>query len=151
SYQKAEVNAIVDYIRDLSEDYTPNVHIAPGNAERGKQLVGSIGCLACHQLNDSGQTRGRWTMAPDLSTVGSKVSKEWLVSWLKNPRHYWEGTTMPSLRLSDAEISDISAYLLSKRNPEFDEAKAHETDTDTQRKVLRMYLMRDPKMAPATN
>lgn len=150
NYQKAEVNALVDYVWNLSETYTPNVHLGLGNAERGKELFGTIGCLGCHQVNDFERHRGRFGQAPDLSTVGSKVSKDWLVSWLKNPRHYWAETTMPSLRLSDSEVSDLAAFLMGKKNPEFEAAKAVETDLETETKVLKMYLIRDPKMAPAT-
>lgn len=150
SHQKAEVNAIVDYIDGLSENYTPNAQIGLGNAERGKELFGSIGCLGCHQVNDFERHRGRFGQAPDLSTVGSKVSKAWLVTWLKNPKHYWADTTMPSLRLSDSEVGDIAAYLMTKKNPEFDGMKPVETTEEAQRNVLKLYVARDPKMAPAT-
>ncbi len=57
---------------------------------------------------------------------------------------------MPSLRLTDSEVSDLSAYLLSKRNPQFDQLEVGEPDFEVQKKVLSLYLMRDPKMAPAT-
>lgn len=149
-HQKAEVNAIVDYILQGSEDYSPNVRMGSGNADRGKQIFGTVGCLACHQVNDFEKHQGRFGQAPDLSTVGSKVSKDWLTSWLKNPRHYWAETTMPSLRLSESEIADVAAYLLTKKNTEFEVATPVETSEEAQRKVLKLYLMRDPKMAPAT-
>lgn len=149
-YQKAEVNALVDYVLSLSDGYEPNVHIGLGNADRGKELFGTIGCLGCHQVADFERHRGRFGQAPDLSTVGSKVSKDWLVSWLKNPRHYWAETTMPSLRLTDGEVSDLAAFLMSKKNPEFEAATPVETDEESQKAVLKMYLMRDPRMAPAT-
>lgn len=149
-FQEAEVQAITDYLLSLSEDYDAPSAGSVGSEERGKELVGSIGCLGCHQVDDFGQTRGRWTMAPDLSTVGSKVNKSWLFSWVKNPRHYWAETTMPSLRLSDSEAADITAYLLSKKNPEFEQAEAGMADLEVQKKVLRLYLLRDPKLAPVT-
>jgi mono/diheme cytochrome c family protein len=57
---------------------------------------------------------------------------------------------MPSLRLSDGEIGDLSAYLLSKRNEEFEKLEVGTPDFETQKKVLKLYLLRDPKMAPAT-
>ena len=149
-YQDAELNALSDYILAESEDYKPNFYTSLGSKERGKELFGVVGCLGCHQIDDFARTRGRWTQAPDLSTVGSKVSKDWLMSWLKNPKHYWEETLMPSLRLSDGEIGDLSAYLLSKRNEAFEKLEPTQTDIETQKKVLKLYLMRDPKMAPAT-
>jgi len=150
-YNEAEIHAIADFLIQNSDSYSPDQKGGPGNVEHGKQLVGTLGCLGCHQVNDFGQARGRWTAAPDLSTVGSKVSSEWLNSWLKNPRHYWEGTIMPSLRLDDSEIRDIAAYLLTKRNPEFESAQTGTADPEVQKKVLKLYYLRDPKMAPVTN
>ncbi len=148
-FQDAEINAITDYVLNISEEYTPTVKLPLGNAERGKALFGSVGCLGCHGIDD--YQRVRYGMAPDLTTVGSKVTKEWIVDWIRYPRHYMESTTMPDLRLSDQEASDIAAYLLSKKNPDFDVAKPVATDIETQKKVLRMYLMRDPKLAPNTD
>lgn len=151
-YQEAELQAVADYLYKISDNYAPNVSLPVGNAQHGKELFGSIGCLGCHQVDDfGGEARRRFNPAPDLSTVGSKVTRQWLQSWLRNPRHYWAETTMPSLRLTDAEISDISAYLLSKRNTEFEKLAAGKSDVDAQKEVLRLYLMRDPKLAPATS
>ncbi len=150
-FQEAELFAITDYLLTESENYTPNVNLGLGSAERGKELFKSVGCLGCHQVDDFGRDRGRYTQAPDLSTVGSKVSKEWLTSWLRNPRHYWAETTMPSLRLSDGEIGDLAAFLLGKKNTEFEGKATGTANLESQKKVLRLYLMRDPKLAPVTN
>ncbi|MFH1110382.1 MAG: hypothetical protein V1790_14470 [Planctomycetota bacterium] len=51
--------------------------------------------------------------APELSGIGSKVSFDWLYSWLIEPTHYAPDTKMPGLRLSPAEAADIAAYLLT--------------------------------------
>lgn len=150
AYNEAEIHALTDYILSLSDDYKPDYSVSLGNVQKGKELFGTVGCLACHQINDYPKHRGRWTQAPDLSTVGSKVTKDWLTSWLKNPRHYWEGTTMPSLRLSDGEISDLTAFLLSHKNEKFEQEVAGNPDLEMQKKVLRLYYLRDPKLAPAT-
>lgn len=151
AYQEAELFAISDYILSLSEDYKPSYYApAGGSAERGKNVFYSVGCLGCHGMDDFPEGRRKFGAAPDLSTVGSKVNREWLGQWLKNPRHYWKDTAMPSLRLTDSEIADVSAYLLSKKNPQFEQLEVGESDFETQKKVLSLYLMRDPKMAPAT-
>jgi mono/diheme cytochrome c family protein len=151
-YQEAELFAVADYILSLSEDYKPS-YTAPagGNVERGRNLFYAVGCLGCHGMDEFPEGRRRFGAAPDLSTVGSKVNREWLGQWLKNPRHYWKDTAMPALRLSDTEISDLSAYLLSKKNPQFEKLEVGEPDFEVQKKVLSLYLMRDPKMAPATS
>ncbi len=151
SYNEAEVQAISDFLLDESESYEPDVHGSIGSVERGKALFKEVGCLGCHQVSDFGQSRGRYTMAPDLSTIGSKVSKDWLLSWITNPSHFWSETTMPNLRLTREEAGDIAAFLLSKKNPEFEQAAVKPPDPEVQKKVLRLYLMRDPKMAPVTD
>ena len=150
AFQEAEIFAATDFLLGASEDYAPNHAVPAGNAEAGKALFGKVGCLGCHSLADYG-VKNRFGQAPNLDTVGSKVTAPWLSSWLKNPRHYWAGTTMPSLRLSDREIGDLTAYLMSKKNPQFEAAEVGSTDTDTQKKVLRLYMMRDPKLAPVTS
>jgi len=151
AYQEAEAQAITDYVLSLSDEYRPSHTGQLGNAARGKEVFGTVGCLGCHNMDDYERKLGRFSLAPDLSTVGSKVNKDWLYSWLKNPKHYWSETTMPSLRLTDSEIADLTAYLSGKHNAEFDAQEAGTVDVEMQKKVLGLYLLRDPKFAPATD
>ncbi|MEE9295995.1 MAG: c-type cytochrome, partial [Phycisphaerae bacterium] len=53
--------------------------------------------------------------APELSSMGSKVSRPWLFAWLKDPAGYYAGTRMPSLRLTDQEAIDLTEYMLTLR------------------------------------
>ncbi|HEX5137297.1 MAG TPA: c-type cytochrome [Planctomycetota bacterium] len=57
---------------------------------------------------------------PNLAGIASKVTPEWLVAWLKNPRGYWHDTNMPDLRLADQEALDIAAFLMTKRHTAFE-------------------------------
>ncbi|MCH7873521.1 MAG: c-type cytochrome, partial [Planctomycetes bacterium] len=59
--------------------------------------------------------------APDLSGIGSKVSFEWLYSWIVEPTHYAPDTKMPSLRLTPGEAADIVAYLMTLTNGDFEQ------------------------------
>lgn len=151
AYQEAELFAISEYLLTLSQDYKPEYR-APsgGNIEKGRNLFYAVGCLGCHGMDEFPQGRKRFGAGPDLSTVGSKLDRNWLGQWLKNPQHYWSETAMPSLRLSDGEVADLTAYLLSKKNSQFEQLEVGEADFESQKKVLELYLMRDPKMAPAT-
>lgn len=120
--------------------------------ERGKKLVGSVGCLGCHASADFprknpddptafGYKDPRVPMfGPELNQMGSKVTNEWLVSWLINPKHYYEGTAMPSLRLTEQEASDIASYLLSKKNERFDSLEPPQADDKVRDKVVLAYL-----------
>ncbi|RMF91397.1 MAG: hypothetical protein D6736_05295, partial [Nitrospinota bacterium] len=88
-----------------------------GDAENGKAIFESIGCLGCHAINGKGGTFG-----PDLGQVGSKVNAQWLFNWIKDPRRYDSHTKMPRLPLTDAQIRDVVAYLTSLGTPSEDPA-----------------------------
>jgi cbb3-type cytochrome oxidase cytochrome c subunit len=57
--------------------------------------------------------------APELSGIGSKVSAEWLYSWLLNPAQFAPDTKMPNMRLAPDEAADLTAYLMSLRQDGF--------------------------------
>jgi mono/diheme cytochrome c family protein len=50
---------------------------------------------------------------PSLAHIADKTTREWIYTWLKDPQAYAASTTMPNYKLSDADASDISAYLVS--------------------------------------
>jgi len=103
-------------------------------------------CIACHditmpadlkELQPDRATMAAWSarnptasggwkarmsrrQGPDLTGLGSKVDPAWLVGWLKNPSGYWHDTSMPDLRLTDQEVLDVAAFLMSLRNEKFD-------------------------------
>jgi len=94
---------------------------------RGRQLLAEFHCVGCHRL----QGVERPTMlGPDLTSIGTKVSREWLYKWLKEPRTIVDssGTVvingyeteeeprMPKFRLTEQELRDLSAYLSSLRD-----------------------------------
>ncbi|MHC4093155.1 MAG: hypothetical protein ACYSVY_23290, partial [Planctomycetota bacterium] len=60
---------------------------------------------------------------PELSAVGSKVSVEWLYSWLRDPQGYSSDTKMPRLRLSEQEALDLATYLHALEHDEFDDGE----------------------------
>lgn len=122
--EDVEAAAIGAYLYHHSAEFTPDEIKAKGDAATGEDLVKKVGCLGCHGLDNIKVNE----FAPDLSAIGSKVSLAWLADWLKNPKHYWPETHMPSLRLTDQEAADIAAYLLSKKNARFDAMSELEPD-----------------------
>jgi cytochrome c len=80
------------------------------------------GCFACHNLAPYGEEAtaadpvlarsGENEHGPNLRGVATKVTKDWLFHWLKDPTQYWADTRMPNLRLSDQEAADITAYIM---------------------------------------
>ncbi|MBI4826479.1 MAG: c-type cytochrome [Nitrospirae bacterium] len=77
---------------------------------QGRRLFMEKNCIGCHKL--SGYERPE-RIAPALTLIGSKVSGEWLRSWLKDPQDYLPDSKMPRFRLSDEEIGYVADYLMS--------------------------------------
>ncbi|MEE9218171.1 MAG: c-type cytochrome [Acidobacteriota bacterium] len=140
-----EIDAMVGYLYQNSQAFEPISGPARGNPRRGLQVIESVGCLGCHRLADHPQpTRDNWhrrTFGPELSGLGSKTTYEWLYSWLKNPKHYWSETRMPSLRLNDQEAADTAAYLASLRATGFDAAPVPELDTELLDEIMLGFLI----------
>ena len=110
-----------------------------GDATRGKQVVETVGCLACHAVGENTKIREvrgtSYDIAPELTRVGSKVNADWLYNWVKNPRNYNPTTKMPSLRLTDQEARDVTAYLMTLRDPRSIETR--ELDLSSERTIER--------------
>lgn len=93
---------------------------------RGRQLLARFNCVGCHRLQEIDRAP---MLGPDLTNVGTKVSREWLYKWLKEPRtvvgssgtvnangYETEGEPrMPQFRLSEPELRALSSYLSSLR------------------------------------
>jgi mono/diheme cytochrome c family protein len=89
---------------------------------RGRELLAELNCQGCHRL--PGISRPAM-LGPDLTNVGTKVSREWIYKWLKEPRtlvdkdgnvtvngyEAAEEPRMPKFRLTEAELRGLSAYL----------------------------------------
>lgn len=114
SLNDGDAMAVTAYLMEMSEkNYVLPEKFSGGDADSGKNLFETVGCLACHERDDKGEVFG-----PNLNKVGSKVSPDWLISWLSNPKHYNDKSIMPNLRLTPAQASDITAYLLTGSQPE---------------------------------
>ncbi|RMF93541.1 MAG: hypothetical protein D6736_01615, partial [Nitrospinota bacterium] len=116
-FSPAEAEAVAAYLLDASTPFDMLPLPPGGDAENGKAIFESIGCLGCHAINGKGGTFG-----PDLGQVGSKVNAQWLFNWIKDPRRYDPHTKMPRLPLTDAQIRDVVAYLASLGTPSEDPA-----------------------------
>ena len=124
-----EVQAMVSYLFANSTAYPMASIPVAGDAARGEELVASVGCMACHQSPE--ETAGsdtrtaasiqdlRRQFGPNFQGLGSKTSAQWVYNWLKDPSSYHPGTRMPSLRLTDQEAADITAYLMGSTDAAF--------------------------------
>jgi cytochrome c551/c552 len=61
-----------------------------GDANHGKELFKSLGCLGCHSINGSAIDMRNQPLGGDfaanLSRVGEKANYEYIVRWVHNPR-----------------------------------------------------------------
>ena len=142
----AEANAAVAYLMEKSERAS---YPAPpkGDLEAGRKTFESIGCLACHRVGDDKRGLDALEMAsfrthgPNLDGTGSKVYAGWLHAWIKNPKAYWHDTKMPSLRLTDKEAADVTAYLMSLKNEGFEARERPPLDPSLRDALVRDYLL----------
>jgi mono/diheme cytochrome c family protein len=98
------------------------------DAPHGKALFDAKGCIACHQVNGNGGDVGPslTTQVPEFpqgTWVGDKLKGNWIYQWLLNPQALVPDTLEPNLGLSDQEALDLTAYLLTLKNPDFQEKK----------------------------
>jgi nitric oxide reductase subunit C len=75
---------------------------------KGQQVYQTYGCSACHMINGIGGTTG-----PELTTVGSRRDRAWLIGHFKAPRKFVPNSAMPVIAASDAELEQLTAYMLT--------------------------------------
>ncbi|MCR9203450.1 MAG: c-type cytochrome [Halobacteriovoraceae bacterium] len=138
----AEVNAMAEFIWDKSKSYKPFMKYTGGDVNKGKELTATVGCMGCHGVQGSEEVSEKINAyaGPFLYGTGSKVDPDWLVSWLKKPDHYQADTIMPSFRLTDKEVNDIAAYLLTLKNKKFEGYKFEGMDRKSRDEILLAYL-----------
>lgn len=147
----AEVNAMGEFLFDKNDDsYRVEYRYAGGDTENGKELISSVGCIACHQVEGIESSIKVGSMkGPYLTGTGSKVDKNWLVQWLKKPNHYQADTIMPSFRLTDKEANDMAAYLMSLKNETFEAKRFTNLDKDLRDEILLEYFVAFDTIAAA--
>ena len=107
--------AFLDWVSKVDTNgWPPKPILATAAGVAGKPLTAgqlvyqSQGCSSCHSINGIGGT-----MAPDLTKVGSKRDHDWLFGHFKDPQKYVKNSAMPPVTLSDEEIGQLTAYMLT--------------------------------------
>ncbi|UCC72784.1 MAG: c-type cytochrome [Gemmatimonadota bacterium] len=87
--------------------YSVQFFAETGDPERGEQLLGSKGCLACHSLGGAGEEK-----APDLDEVRGMSSPAEVIASLWSHSALMESAgTDPWPTFSSEEIADVAAFL----------------------------------------
>jgi mono/diheme cytochrome c family protein len=79
-------------------------------AEEGKALYEQK-CKVCHSIGGAGGKMAEKGGA--LDGVGSKRDAAWLTKYLTDPKSVLPDAKMPKMKMSDAELADYVAYMLS--------------------------------------
>jgi mono/diheme cytochrome c family protein len=154
-YQDAEIHSIVTYLFAKSTHRSWPAPAAAGDAGRGKQIVNSVGCMACHVdtewVKDEKSGAMRLARRDDfplernfgfnLTGVGTKTHAAWIYNWVKNPKSYYADAPMPSLRLTDQEAADVTAYLTSLTKPQFMTTPIRPPDPAAVHDLAKGYLI----------
>jgi mono/diheme cytochrome c family protein/cytochrome c1 len=127
SLTDAEINTLADYIMTvyqspkIDRESMPLTGYSSGQIELGKQLYYSkYGCQACHII-DTKQDKGY--IGPTLTRAGSRLTAAWIYNWLKDPQALRPGTQEPKRNLSDDDARALTAFLISQKGRETQEAK----------------------------
>ena len=105
-----EIEALSAFL--LAQPREPALEVvdwSQADVEKGGEIFRRSRCVTCHSVNGRGGT-----LAPELTHVGSKVSRDWLYSWIRDPQRWQPKTLMPRFRFEDDEVRDLSAYLASE-------------------------------------
>ncbi|MBI3919878.1 MAG: c-type cytochrome [Armatimonadetes bacterium] len=87
---------------------------AASHLSSGKRLFDLAGCFGCHE------TKGYESapkFGPSLSHVASKLTPEWAVAWVQDPRSFSPNTRMPHFYFSEAQARAVVAYLWQHSTP----------------------------------
>ncbi|MBC8351436.1 MAG: c-type cytochrome [Planctomycetes bacterium] len=113
SLSESDADAIAAYLFDQSKPVKRRpVDKKKPDLGRGKLLLLTTGCLACHQLGDVG-TSGQFG-GGDLAAIASKRPRSFFAHWLAAPQELNPQHRMPLFELSKDERRDLSAHLSTR-------------------------------------
>jgi mono/diheme cytochrome c family protein len=98
------------------------------SATEGERLVDTLGCLACHRVNDLGQLA--LFGGGDLTRVADKRPEDFFGRWLTKPEEVNRAHRMPTFKLDAIEWADLAEYLSNLKGTGAEKKKPAKLDTD---------------------
>jgi len=163
----SEIYAMTEYLFNVNENKKNNSSKYLGNVTSGEELFSKVGCMGCHVVNNDNKDykhknlpyeplvsehgydiaeMDRYELlknqGPNLIGIGSKADAEWIYNWIKDPSKYYPETRMPNLRLSHNEATDITAYLLTLKNTEFEESASIGYDKNQINEIAKGWMLK---------
>ena len=105
----ADVIAFLTWVNGIdTNNWPPKPMVAAATGVKpGEDLFKAQGCSACHRIGGVGGTIG-----PDLSGVGRRRGKAWILQQLTDPKSHDPNSIMPSFaKLPQRDRDDIADYL----------------------------------------
>jgi mono/diheme cytochrome c family protein len=86
----------------------------PDAVTQGEVRFRQMFCSTCHALavTRAGETKLiGGDIGPELTKVGSKVNRDWLIAWLRDPQAYLPHSKMPRYEWSDEDLYRVTRYI----------------------------------------
>jgi len=115
-FSEEEASAIADYLFSMTQEYRidyPEDEINWDLADKGRAFWGQSRCSICHPTGGIGGSF-KEIYAPDLGFAGSKINRNWLYNWLKDPKSKFLQTKMPRFRFTDDQIWALVEFIMSE-------------------------------------
>ncbi len=77
----------------------------PVSVASGKKIYETKSCTTCHSIDGVGGVVG-----PDLTTVGLRRNKKWIIQHFVNPRYLVADSIMPDFPYSKSELESLALY-----------------------------------------
>lgn len=99
----------------------PDRRVVDGDPQRGRQLIGEVGCGVCHRIPGVDGANG--IVGPSLDGVGRRnllagvlPNRPGLMArWVRDAPSLRPETGMPEMPLSEEQAEDVAAYLYTLR------------------------------------
>jgi mono/diheme cytochrome c family protein len=98
----------------------------------GYEILTEKTCTGCHLLE--GKKKSQFH-GPNLLGINSKVNKDWLTIWLKEPKNYLPASRMANFLLKKKEIDAVAVFLLNQNLPE-EITEAFYKDSEAEQTIL---------------
>jgi mono/diheme cytochrome c family protein len=123
---KEQAKDIAAYLVPDADGPASTTAVAKADLGKGRQLLESKGCGACHAMTGVAAVPSSnppamgakefdraHKLAPDLRFARDRMSADKMIAWLKDPKAVKADSAMPKIALTDAEIVDVAGYLLT--------------------------------------
>ncbi len=122
--KEEELRALSAYLSSLRGETVEPYHINPrvvaaleknpDTVTQGEVRFRQMFCSTCHSLavTRAGETKLiGGDIGPELTKIGSKVNRDWLVAWLRDPQAYLPHSKMPRYEWSDEDLYRVTRYI----------------------------------------